>query len=185
MQSLAVDFHAYTGDRSYIDLVRHMLDHELTHGTTPADWQWAQVPYASGDPGGAEYDGATRWEAEGMRGDGLHGIEPDKIGELGVGYLKYHEITGEAKSTMTTMRFRIARSMPPARRSFGSRTALRTCAPSAVSFSPRPSPAAMVGRGSRCAQAEASCGYGGLLPRRSRWKCLSWRNVAVRGGQGH
>ena len=32
-----------------------------------------------------------------MRGDGLHGIEPDKIGELGVGYEKFHQITGEAK----------------------------------------------------------------------------------------
>jgi hypothetical protein len=97
VQSLAVDFHAYTGERGYIDLVRRMLDHQLAHGTTPADWPWAQVPYASADPGNPEYLGATRWENAGMRGDGLHGIEPDKLGELGVGYAKFYEITEEPK----------------------------------------------------------------------------------------
>lgn len=30
-----------------------------------------------------------------MRGDGLHGIEPDKIGELGLMYVKFYEITGD------------------------------------------------------------------------------------------
>jgi hypothetical protein len=32
-----------------------------------------------------------------MRGDGLHGIEPDKVGELGIAYLKFYEVTGEKK----------------------------------------------------------------------------------------
>lgn len=97
VQSLAVDFHAYTGDRAYIELVRRMLDHQLEHGTTPAGWAWPQVPYASADPGNPVYQGATRWENAGMRGDGLHGIEPDKIGELGVGYMKFFELTEEPK----------------------------------------------------------------------------------------
>lgn len=97
VQSLAVDYHAYTGEHAYIDLVRHMLDHQLEFGTTPADWPWARVPYASADPGNPVYQGATRWENAGMRGDGLHGIEPDKVGELGVGYLKFHQITEENK----------------------------------------------------------------------------------------
>jgi hypothetical protein len=97
VQSLAVDFHAYTGDRSYIDLVRRMLDHQLEFGTTPAGWPWPLVPYASADPGNPRYEGATRWENAGMRGDGLHGIEPDKIGELGVGYAKFYQLTEETK----------------------------------------------------------------------------------------
>ncbi len=97
VQSLAVDYHAYTGERSYIDLVRRMLDHQLEFGTTPAGWPWARVPYASADPGNPVYQGATRWENAGMRGDGLHGIEPDKVGELGVGYLKFYQITEEKK----------------------------------------------------------------------------------------
>lgn len=97
VQSLALDYHAYTGERSYIDLVRRMLDYQLEFGTTPAGWPWAKVPYASADPGNPVYEGATRWENAGMRGDGLHGIEPDKIGELGIGYLKFYEITEEKK----------------------------------------------------------------------------------------
>src|SRR4030042_2919395 len=32
-----------------------------------------------------------------MRGDGLHGIEPDKVGELGIAYLKFYEATGDKK----------------------------------------------------------------------------------------
>jgi hypothetical protein len=99
-----VDFHAYTGDRAYLELVRRMLDHELAHGTTPADWPWAQVPYASADPGSAEYHGATKWEWDGMRGDGLHGVEPDKIGELGMGYLRFYEITEEPKYLEAALR---------------------------------------------------------------------------------
>lgn len=97
IQSLAVDFHAYTGERAYIDLVRRMLDHQLEHGTTPAGWPWARVPYASADPGNPRFEGATRWENAGMRGDGLHGIEPDKVGELGVGYVKFFQLTEETK----------------------------------------------------------------------------------------
>lgn len=97
VQSLAVDFHAYTGERAYLDLVRRMLDHQLEFGTTPADWPWARVPYASADPGNPVFQGATRWENAGMRGDGLHGIEPDKVGELGVGYAKFYELTEEPK----------------------------------------------------------------------------------------
>lgn len=97
VQSLAVDFHAYTGERDYLDLVRRMLDYQLAHGTTPAGYVWPGVPYASADPGNPEYQGATRWETKGMRGDGLHGIEPDKIGELGYGYLRFYEITEEKK----------------------------------------------------------------------------------------
>lgn len=97
VQSLALDFHAYTGERAYVDVVRRMLDYQLEHGTTPAGWPWAQVPYASADPGDPTYEGATRWENAGMRGDGLHGVEPDKIGELGVGYAKFYQLTEEAK----------------------------------------------------------------------------------------
>jgi hypothetical protein len=97
VQSLAVDFHGYTGDRAYIDLVRRMLDHQLKFGTTPAGWPWPNVPYASADPGNPVYEGATRWENAGMRGDGLHGIEPDKVGELGIGYVKFFELTEEPK----------------------------------------------------------------------------------------
>ena len=97
VQSLVLGWRVYSGDDSYIDIVREMLDYELENGTTPAGWVWEKCPYASSDPGSTVYQGATRWEHEGMRGDGLHGIEPDKVGELGIAYLRFYEATEEKK----------------------------------------------------------------------------------------
>ena len=95
--SLAQGYRAYSGDDGYLEVVREMLDYQLENGTTPADWPWANVPYASSDPFETIYKGAVRWVDDGMRGDGLHGIEPDKIGELGYAYLIFYEITGMQK----------------------------------------------------------------------------------------
>ncbi len=95
VQGLALSYYPFSGDRTYIDLVRNMLDYQLQHGTTPASWPWPNVPFASADPFVTEYQGASRWEHEGMRGDGLHGIEPDKVGELGIAYLKFYQLTLE------------------------------------------------------------------------------------------
>ena len=97
VQGLVLDWRVYTGDDGYTNVVRSMLDHQLAFGTTPSDWPWANVPYASGDPGTAVWQGATKWEQDGMRGDGLHGIEPDKVGELGIAYLKFYEATEDKK----------------------------------------------------------------------------------------
>ncbi len=97
VQSFVLDWGVFSGDESYIDIVREMLDYQLDFGTTEADWPWPNVPYASSDPGETVYQGATRWESDGMRGDGLHGIEPDKVGELGIAYLKFYQVTGEKR----------------------------------------------------------------------------------------
>jgi len=96
VQSLAVDYRVFSGDDSYIDIVRECLDQQLENGTTPAEWPWPNCPYASADPRSRVYEGATKWEKL-RRGDGLHCIEPDKVGELGIGYLKFYEITLEVK----------------------------------------------------------------------------------------
>jgi hypothetical protein len=96
VQSLAVDYRIFSGDDSYIVIVRQCLDQMLANGTTPADWPWSNCPYASADPRSRIYNGATKWEDE-RRGDGLHCIEPDKVGALGIAYLKFFEITGEEK----------------------------------------------------------------------------------------
>jgi len=95
VQSLAVEYRAYSGDDRFIPLVQGMLDYQLEHGTTPGDFIWPYVPYASADPFVKEYQGATEWG--GKRGEGLYGIEPDKVGELGYGYIRFYEITGEQK----------------------------------------------------------------------------------------
>jgi hypothetical protein len=102
----ALPYYAYTGDAVVLEKVREMLDYQLAHGTTPAGWNWASVPYASSDADAVEYIGADdtfyckkedKVNTPCGRGDGHYVIEPDKIGELGLGYLKFYELTGEAK----------------------------------------------------------------------------------------
>jgi hypothetical protein len=97
VQSLAVLYRVYSGDSSYLKIVQEMLDFSVDNGTTPQEWEWASVPFSSADAFSKIYQGATRNEKDGMRGDGLHGIEPDKVGELGYGYLRFFEITGKTK----------------------------------------------------------------------------------------
>lgn len=94
VQSFALRYYQYSGDARLKEMVGLMLDYQLENGTTPGDWVWGVVPYASSDPFELEYKGATRWEEDGMRGDGLHGIEPDKVGELGFAYLKFYQLSG-------------------------------------------------------------------------------------------
>ena len=92
-ESLAVKYRIYSGDDSYLTLVRNCLDHMMEQGTTPSSWQWGNCPYASSEPGNPQYFGTDKWEQN--RGDGLHVIEPDKVGEMGVAYLQFFEITEE------------------------------------------------------------------------------------------
>jgi hypothetical protein len=94
VQSLAVRYRPYSGDHRFIALVQDMLDYQLAHGTTPENFAWPDVPYASSDPFETEYRGSVRWKE---RGDGLYGIEPDKVGELGYAYLLFYEITENEK----------------------------------------------------------------------------------------
>ncbi len=93
VHSLVMGYRVFSGDESYVQIVKDMLDYQLEHGTTEKGWIWPRVPYASSNPFDKEYYGATRWENDGMRGDGLHGIEPDKVGELGYAYLLFYEVT--------------------------------------------------------------------------------------------
>jgi hypothetical protein len=102
----ALAYYTYSGDSVVLDRVREMLDYQLQHGTTPAAWYWGRVPYASSDAGALEYFGADdvyycgkegRAPAACGVGDGHYAIEPDKVGELGLGYLKFFELTGETK----------------------------------------------------------------------------------------
>jgi hypothetical protein len=94
----AVLWYAFSGDQAAVDLVRTALDHQLAHGTTPADWDWASVPYASSNPGDVDYRGADdEWCDFCGRGDGVGVIEPDKVGELGFAYVQLFEMTGETR----------------------------------------------------------------------------------------
>ena len=94
----AVLWYAFSGDQAAVDLVRSAVDHQLSHGTTPADWDWASVPYASSNPGDVDYRGADdEWCNFCGRGDGVGVIEPDKVAELGFAYLQLFELTGDMR----------------------------------------------------------------------------------------
>jgi hypothetical protein len=94
----AVLWYAFSGDRAALDLACKALDHQIEHGSTPADWDWARVPYASADPGATEYGGADDgWCDFCGRGDGVGVIEPDKVGELGFAYMQAFEAIGAAR----------------------------------------------------------------------------------------
>src|SRR4030042_226211 len=47
VQGLVLDYRVYSGDNSYLEVVKEMLDWQLEPGTTPDDWPWPNVPYAS------------------------------------------------------------------------------------------------------------------------------------------
>ena len=101
----AAEWHAFSGDRRVIDLVRRALDYQLANGTTPADpaWAWPSVPYASSDHGAIRYRGAHDFlyadddPPRLGRGDGYGVIEPDKLGELGFAYLTAWRLTGDLR----------------------------------------------------------------------------------------
>ena len=54
----AVLWYAFSGDRAAIEVARKALAYQMAHGTTPDDWDWARVPYASAGAGDVDYGGA-------------------------------------------------------------------------------------------------------------------------------
>lgn len=98
----AMLYYAYSGDEKVIAVIRTILDHHIDHGSTDGNEVWACVPYASSNGGSFEYKGADdkRYKQEDGflgRGDGIGFIETDKVGELGLGYLRFYEFTLEDK----------------------------------------------------------------------------------------
>ena len=85
MVETATRYYAYTGDFQWLALPRHPLDHLIAE-STPGDYLWAGVPYASADNSGT-YRGGSH--------EGLDGIEPDKVAQAAVGYLRFYQLTGE------------------------------------------------------------------------------------------
>jgi|SRR5579872_133438 len=86
-------WYPYSGDAEAVRVVREMLDHQLAHGTTPAGWDWPTVPFATNCDDQPEYGRCIR----GMPREFYGGIETDKLGELGIGYALFYEMTGDRK----------------------------------------------------------------------------------------
>ena len=88
-----VAWYPYSGDQEAVAVVRSMLDYQLAHGTSPAEWNWPKVPFPTNLKNDPEYGRGIR----GMPADFFGGIETDKVGELGIGYVLFYELTGDRK----------------------------------------------------------------------------------------
>jgi len=88
-----VGWYPYSGDEEAVEAVRGMLDYQLAHGTTPADWDWPNVPFATSCDDQQEYGRCV----QNMPHEFYGGIETDKVGELGVGYAQFYEMKGDRK----------------------------------------------------------------------------------------
>lgn len=86
----------YTGDPRTLEFLEDFVDYELEHGTTPLNYIWAGVPYASADPGALRYTGWSR--------HGIDYIEPPVVGEDGYGYLRLYEMTGITRYLQAAIR---------------------------------------------------------------------------------
>ncbi len=88
-----IRWYAYSGDEEALPVVREMMDYQLAHGTTPSGWDWEGVPFATACNGDKEYGHCLKDMPKEFYG----GIETDKVGELGLGYVFVYEMTGERK----------------------------------------------------------------------------------------
>ena len=88
-----VGWYPYSGDQESIVAVREMLDYQLAHGSTPADWNWPNVPFATSCDNQPDYGHCI----QNMPHEFYGGIETDKVGQLGAGYTLFYEITGDRK----------------------------------------------------------------------------------------
>ncbi len=95
-----VAWHAYSGDQDAVSTVREMLDYQLAHGTTPGDWNWPGVPFATACGNDADYGHCVQDLPHEFYG----GIETDKVGQLGTGYVLFYELTGDRKYLDAGMR---------------------------------------------------------------------------------
>jgi hypothetical protein len=86
-------WYPYSGDDEAVGAVRGMLDHQLAHGTTPSDWNWPGVPFATNCDDEPDYGRCI----QDMPHEFYGGIETDKVGELGTGYALFYKLTGDRK----------------------------------------------------------------------------------------
>lgn len=93
LMDLLRGWYPYSGDTEAIGVMREMLDYQLAHGTTPKDWNWAGVPFATACLHDKEYGHCLQDVPPEFYG----GIESDKIGELGLAYVFFYEMVGDRK----------------------------------------------------------------------------------------
>jgi hypothetical protein len=96
MEGFVERLYPYTGDEQTMIFLQSFVDYELEHGLTPEGYVWAQVPYASANPGAPHYSGWSNL--------GEDFVEPPIVGEDGYAYLKLYEMTGNTKYLRAAIR---------------------------------------------------------------------------------
>ena len=86
-------WYPYSGDREAIGIVRLMLDYHLAHGTTPADWEWPQMPFSTSCLADKDYGQCLR----GYPKDFTVASKRTKWVSSGLSYVQFYELTGERK----------------------------------------------------------------------------------------
>lgn len=92
----AVKYYGYSGNLGPMRLAQNVATAMLDNGMTPSGWVWPNVPYSSGDAGSLVYQGASYGDVTGQ-GDGRGVIEPDKVGEMGYGWLQLYRFDGNTR----------------------------------------------------------------------------------------
>ena len=85
----AIKYYNYSGDANVMKLAEDVALWHLDHGMTTATDNWPSVPYSAGQFGSLNYGGALQ--------DGVGNLEPDKIGELGYGWLQLYRYNGNTR----------------------------------------------------------------------------------------
>jgi hypothetical protein len=87
------NWYPYSGDAEAIGVMREMFDYQLAHGMTPADWDWAGVAFPTACLHDKEYGTCIQDMPHAFYG----GIESDKVGEMGLAFVHFYEMTGDEK----------------------------------------------------------------------------------------
>lgn len=86
-------YYAYSGNTAVMNIAQNVANRQLQSGMTKPTDNWASVPYSSGDSGSLTYQGASYGNSTGV-GDGVGVMQPDKVGEMGLGFLRLYQYSG-------------------------------------------------------------------------------------------
>jgi hypothetical protein len=92
----ALKYYNYSANLNVMQLAKNVALWHLDHGMTLPTDNWSSVPYASGDAGSLNYNGADVGN-DGGQGDGDGYLQPDKIGELGNAWLQLYKYDGNIR----------------------------------------------------------------------------------------
>ncbi len=85
-------FYSYTGDTTFMQLVKDFIDYTIVHGTSPENFAWPGFPYTTTNAGDTLFRGFT---SAGRLA--LHETHVDHAGEMGLTYYRMYLYTGDSK----------------------------------------------------------------------------------------